>query len=218
MLTYSQCQSCGESLLISYVGQESCITCPSTPAEKLCREFVDAVQREDHGEAVRLEKLLNAPPKPVAMGSAALWYVSTAHWPVFPIVPGEKRPLTKRGLHDASLEPDQIREWWTRWPTANIGGVTGIAYDCVDVDGPEGFKSLRDIEDHVPESFGRSNTRRGQHIFIKPTGDGNRAGFRPGLDFRGKSGYVLLPMSQVEGFTYTWAVKPSPEIYGKTAP
>lgn len=216
MLTYSQCQSCGESLLISYVGQESCITCPSTPAEKLCREFVDAIQREDHGEAVRLEKLLNAPPKPVAMGSAALWYASIG-WYVLPLKPGEKTPLTRHGLKDASIDPDTIREWFTRWPNANVGIRTGeiSGFDVIDIDGPAGFKSIADAD--LPDVYGRVDTPNGAHLYILPTKKGNKVGILPGVDLRSESGYVVGSPSVVGGRSYAWTVKPAPAIMNGAA-
>ncbi|MDP8929786.1 MAG: bifunctional DNA primase/polymerase, partial [Actinomycetota bacterium] len=30
-----------------------------------------------------------------------------------------KHPRTRRGLHEASPDLDQIRAWWGRWPDAN---------------------------------------------------------------------------------------------------
>ena len=38
---------------------------------------------------------------------------------VFPCVPGEKRPLTKRGFHDAGTNPEQVSAWWRRWAAAD---------------------------------------------------------------------------------------------------
>ncbi|MCG7607148.1 bifunctional DNA primase/polymerase [Mycobacterium sp. CnD-18-1] len=214
MLTYTQCSSCGDKLLTSFVGQESHPDCPKSESEILARQFIDAIQADDLPEIKRLEKLINQPKIP-SLGAAAMWYATVAHWPIFPVAPGQKRPLTKNGLKDASTDPEQVQQWWSRWPEANIGGVTGIFYDVIDIDGPEGFESVRNLEPGViPDVHGKSNTRRGQHIFIKPTGDGNRAGVRPGLDYRGKGGYVLLPVSKVDLHTYSWAVKPSPEIMG----
>lgn len=56
--------------------------------------------------------------------------------PVFPCVPGEKRPLVRRGFHDASTDARQIEAWWSRWPRANIGIPTGATsgIEVIDVD------------------------------------------------------------------------------------
>jgi hypothetical protein len=62
--------------------------------------------------------------------------LAAAGVPVFPCVPGEKRPLTSRGFHDAATDPAQVSAWWRRWPTANIGVPTGRSsgVEVVDVD------------------------------------------------------------------------------------
>ena len=38
-----------------------------------------------------------------------------------------KHPRTIKGLTDATRDPEQIRKWWTMWPTANIGGIPASA-------------------------------------------------------------------------------------------
>lgn len=53
--------------------------------------------------------------------SAATRQFAVAGVPVFPCVPGGKRPLTEHGFHDATTEPDQIAAWWRQHPQANIG-------------------------------------------------------------------------------------------------
>jgi hypothetical protein len=45
-----------------------------------------------------------------------------------------KHPRTANGLKDATTDPERIREWWKRWPDANIGVVTGRASGVVVVD------------------------------------------------------------------------------------
>jgi hypothetical protein len=57
--------------------------------------------------------------------AAALGYGSLG-WKVFPIRQGFKdRPHLKEWGALSTSSPDQITEWWTRWPSANIGLACG---------------------------------------------------------------------------------------------
>lgn len=214
-MIFTSCASCGDILETTYTGQQSHPTCPQTDEELRAREFVDAIQRGDIGEADRLQKLIDLPPAP-SLGSSALWYASVG-WPVFPLLPNQKVPATRNGFKDASTDPSQIREWWGK-ADYNIGGATGILYEVLDIDGPAGFESVSKLDPKkLPAIHGKANTPRGQHWFTLASGSGNRAGIEPGLDLRGVGGYVVLPASRIDFHRYTWAVPPSPEILGKAS-
>jgi len=128
--------------------------------------------------------------------------------PVFPCVPGEKRPLTVHGFHDATTDPRQICAWWTRSPMANIGIPTGAASDVevVDVDRrPErsGFSPF--------ERARRAGITAGWAVLIRTPSGGIHAYYpanenrrqqswqvpRVHIDFRGEGGYILAPPSIV---------------------
>lgn len=170
-----------------------------------------AVRNQDGATLDRLAELLDAEDEAVrreSLGCAAGRYAS-AGLAVFPLVPGEKRPLTKRGLHDASTDPEQIAAWWARWEQANIGLRTGLLFDVIDVDGPPGYLSLADLGDSgaLPEVLGRVHTARGGvHLYVPRTGRGNKAGVYPGIDYRGVGGYVVAPpsLSATTGRRWTW--------------
>ncbi|MGZ4610439.1 MAG: bifunctional DNA primase/polymerase [Actinomycetes bacterium] len=93
-----------------------------------------------------------ASTRQIVMLDAALWYATALDWPVFPLVPGRKSPLTAHGFKDATTDTEVITSWWTRWPESNIGVPTGhrdaggCGYDVIDVDGLVGFKSLRELQ------------------------------------------------------------------------
>lgn len=232
MLTYTQCQDpqCTEPLLeISWVGQQTHQLCQQTPEEIKLREFVDAAQRGDEKAANKLEKELSEPAKPVAMGSAALWYISIG-WPVFPLldleqarrkakrenIPVEKalkHPGVKGGLNSATLDAETVRAWWSERPSAGIGIRSGVMFDVIDIDEERGFRSLAEIDDGIiPEVHGKVLTPRGMHLYVAATGNGNRAAVRDGIDYRGVSGFVVAPPTRILDRSYSWAVKPSPAI------
>lgn len=160
---------------------------------------------------------LQARQRPVGtLPASALWY-ATQGVPVFPCWPAGKTPMTKTGVKAATLDPAQIRSWWSREPRANIGLATGVRMDVIDIDGPEGWESWQGLAAQ-PSVLGRVKTPRpgGWHLWIAPTGRGNRAGMLPGVDYRAQGGYVIGPPSHVvtesyEGL-YTWAVPPSPRL------
>jgi hypothetical protein len=63
--------------------------------------------------------------------------LAAAAWEIFPCRPSgpqAKSPLTLRGHHDATMDPDVIKAWWLRWPDAMIGAVVPDTCIVIDVD------------------------------------------------------------------------------------
>jgi len=141
-------------------------------------------------------------------------------WPVFPVRPRGKEPLTQHGFKDASTEEATIMAWWEKWPDANVGLPTGAASGLVvlDVDAKSGGKeSLERLEKQhgpLPETVLSHTGGGGLHYFFKHPGFEmrNTAGkVAPGLDTRGDGGYVVLPPSVHEsGNTYQWDIEQHP--------
>lgn len=146
---------------------------------------------------------------------AALDYARN-RFPVFPISPGKKTPLTEHGFKDATLDKKQIRAWWKRWPDANIGIATGSVSSLfvLDVDvkpGKDGEKTLRSLingHNTLPPTRVCRTPSGGRHIyFLLPKGKIIKSGtdvYGPGLDVRAEGGYVVAPPSVIEGRTYAW--------------
>lgn len=151
------------------------------------------------------EQLLT-PVAGLSLADAAQRYASLGV-PVFPCVPGEKRPLVAHGFKDATVDPAQVGAWWRRWPEANIGIPTGPAsgIEVVDVDvkgdeprGPvlwqratqAGF--LDGWAAHVVTPSG------GLHAYY-PAAEAEQRSWASGaaqLDFRGTAGYIVAPPSR----------------------
>lgn len=140
-------------------------------------------------------------------------------WPVFPAAPGQKRPATQHGLKDATTDEVQIREWWRRWPNANIAIATGpdAGFYVLDVDPRHGGdQSLQELCNpaNLPDTRTCETGGGGKHIYIAYPDDGsevrNATDILPGLDIRGAGGYVIVPPSDTTpdgGGAYTWEIE-----------
>lgn len=134
--------------------------------------------------------------------ATALWYAEQGVR-TFPCKPLEKVPATKHGVLDATTDTDVIREWWSRTPEANVALATGDTFDVLDID--DWTNVAAEIEDIIEEGFGFVATPRGgSHVYLPASGDGNAANLVPGIDFRGRGGYVLAPPSVLHNGTYRW--------------
>ncbi len=124
-----------------------------------------------------------------------------------------KHPLVRwKPYQEERPTDEEVAEWWTRWPDANIGMATGRVSGVVvlDADGDDARRAVlqKGGIDQTPVIWtGRSG---GAHFWLAaPTIDvdvRNFAGKLPGVDFRGEGGYALLPPSVHElGTRYRWA-------------
>ena len=163
----------------------------------------------------------------------ALWYASEHRWPVFPCHSAHdgacscgrpncervgKHPRTRHGLRDATCDEAVISGWWTRWPHANIGVVTGSAsgVDVLDIDprhqGDASLVSLQSQHGRLPRTMIQHTGGGGVHyLFRHLEGVRNAAGIAPGLDVRGEGGYAIVPpSSHISGKAYAWQERMAP--------
>lgn len=215
--TYSTCITCGTWLMVVDHGQTAHPGC-DTALDELTARFLEACAAGDDDRADQLAAAMEtADRRPTDLGRAALAYAAWG-WPVFPLQPGGKTPATRRGFKDATTDEATVRRWWRDNPTANIGLPTGHRFDVVDVDMPTGTWPWVELRDSgkLPDVHGVALTPRGGlHVYLAATGGGNMAGFRPGLDYRGRGGYVVAaPSRRDDGGRYSWSVRPSPLLTG----
>lgn len=172
-------------------------------AEQALRQAIDSGDYDRITAAAADVDRLDQPRPTPGLLASALWYAEQG-LRVFPLQPGSKIPFKgSNGCLDASSNADVIRGWWDTDPDANIGIATGHLVDVVDFDGlpgqltrarqPQLFDSL--------QVLGTVSTPRpgGAHWFVPATGRGNKAGLLPGVDYRGKGGYVVAAPSVIVG-------------------
>jgi hypothetical protein len=158
----------------------------------------------------------------VDMLAAALEYADRG-WPVFPLHTPQadgscscrkdcgkqcgKHPRTAHGLLDATIDHEQIRKWWTRWPDANLAVRTGVACDMFDIDHDDMHDGTADLPAFDMPGGPIVRTGNGWHFYLLPTREGNRTRFSAHCDWRGDGGYSILPPSlHFTGRRYEWFV------------
>ncbi|HLW01880.1 MAG TPA: bifunctional DNA primase/polymerase [Ktedonobacterales bacterium] len=163
-----------------------------------------------------------------SMLAAALAYAAEG-LPVFPLQVRGKLPIIPKdkgghGCLDATTDAEQICAWWKEYPRANIGIATSAERAVLDVDkGHGGYESLADLEAEygpLPATRRARSGNGGLHIWFTGQGLKNKQGPNwglPGLDWRGKGGYVVAPPSTLgAGKVYEWEnraaeIAPAPE-------
>src|ERR1051326_8944635 len=144
------------------------------------------------------------------------WSIVPACWPK------DGKCACGKGHNDAGKQPliswkefqerlpslDEIQEWWTKWPSANIacitGAISGIAVVDLEYDG------LAEAQRLGLHSGLISITGKGRHLIFKHPGEDvcNKVKLRGirGFDIRGDGGYVIIPPSlHATGKRYRWA-------------
>jgi hypothetical protein len=122
-----------------------------------------------------------------------------------------KVPLTDHGLKDATQTQTGVKEYWEKWPNANVAIVIPEGHFVLDVDAEHGgYESLEILQEQyvkLPKTLTAMTGGGGIHIWFKAKDIRNTtalAGF-PGLDVRGVGGYVVAPPSiHRSGKEYAW--------------
>jgi hypothetical protein len=150
------------------------------------------------------------PEEPEGLAHAAHWYAQHGI-PVFPCRPREKKPFTRHGFNDATVDQRRISEWWRKWPNANIGIPTGAVSGLLVVDcdprngGPAERGELIQQYGPVPETAEASTGGGGRHLFFRYGGGAVPKALAKGIDLKGDGGYVLVaPSVHPSGSLYQW--------------
>lgn len=138
-------------------------------------------------------------------------------WSVIPIEPRGKKPLVKWEKYQKErATEDQIKQWWTKYPNANIGVITGIISEIIviDIDSKKGeeeyIAKFNELHSTISQKTGKPEAT--QKLFKHP-GDHtyhNMARLLPDVDVRADGGYVVVPPSiHPNGTQYKWIIDPT---------
>ena len=128
---------------------------------------------------------------------------------VIPVRP-DKKPIIKWTQYQTEKAgPDLINDWWSKWPDANVGLVTGAISNLmvVDVDSLAGHDALDEfLPENIQTPVARTTSGGWHYYFRYKKGLVNRARVITDCDVRTDGGYVVAPASVGEnGKAYSWA-------------
>jgi len=191
---------------------------------------------------------ISKPPKSRVNLDAALDYAQRLGWFVFPqhwILDGHcsccydidgklvrkkcksnpaKHPRTQNGLKDATLDVDKIKQWWRKWPDANIGVRTGVGSGLVVIDVDSYDKkfdaaAFHNVIGQLPDALPFAESPRGgKHYYFKHPGEGYEVSAKGcnlphGVEVKGDGGCITVaPSVHANGKPYSWACPPSDDM------
>ena len=154
--------------------------------------------------------------------------------PVFPVDAKTKAPRVQGGFHAATVDIQQVEEWWRRWPDAGVGVPTGknggtLPLFVLDVDqrpDKNGFASLDQLGIDIPVTRSHTTPSGGRHYLFHDPG-GVRCSsnsLAPGVDVRADGGYIIwhpaagLPVEHADTYAKVpWALAEAIQAKTKAA-
>src|SRR5712692_104814 len=110
-----------------------------------------------------------------------------------------KHPRIKDWPNQATTDAKQIERWWRRWPGANIVGITGEAFDVLDIE-PQYVGAFNKLGIDLSAYPCHETPRGGLHFFV--TAD-DLSGQLSGIgEIKGLGGCVHLPPSKIGEGSY----------------
>jgi hypothetical protein len=143
----------------------------------------------------------------VDLRAAAIEY-ALGGWLAFPV--NGKLPLTARGFRDATCDPVVIERMFADDRVTGIGIACGEAgLLVVDVDGFDAQGRWADVAachgGHEPTLIAETGKPGGRHVYFHGNGPSSAGRLGPGIDTRGRGGYVIVPPSvHPSGVRYCW--------------
>lgn len=141
---------------------------------------------------------------------------------IFPLVPGTKDPLVKEYAEVASADEEKARIWWSECPISGRAAEHNIGIACrnladgwrlvgVDVDNKDGRHGDDDIlaleleGKDFPDTFEQKTPSGGRHLIYRTRARIGNSTKRvaPGIDIRGRGGYLVGAGSEINGEAYT---------------
>lgn len=146
----------------------------------------------------------------ITMLDAALKYAEMG-LSVIPIKAKDKTPppgFLWKPYQERIATEEEIRQWFQRWPDANLAIVTGNVSGifALDFDSGDAINTWEAKFEDLPQTLHYKTGRGYQYLFTFDSyGEGNKTAIMEQVDIRGEGGYTIVPPSiHPNGNTYEW--------------
>lgn len=141
----------------------------------------------------------------------AIKYVNEYGWSLIPIAPKSKEPPSKflwKKYQNIIAEPEEIKEWFNKYPGMNIAVVTGkiSSLTVIDVDPRNGgsFEPFNRLTTVTSNTGGH-----GKHYYCDYDENIPSTDLKNGIEFKNNGRYIVLPPSiHPNGNKYVWSMSP----------
>lgn len=131
-----------------------------------------------------------------------------------------KHPRIGNWQKEGTVDLTVVDSWIVKWPTANVGLLTGYGWFVLDVDpdkgGTEALAALVAKYGELPHTVQAQTGSGGYHyLFLLPLDmvlTNSKGSLPPGLDIRGLGGQIVAAPSVSAKGPYRWVVAPSEPI------
>ena len=125
---------------------------------------------------------------------------------VFPVRQDKKPFIAWREFQTRCASENEIKDWWKKYPDANIALPTGELNNLIVIDIDMRHKGSNELFKDLKTPY--CITGNGWHYYFQyQEGMTNKAGFRQGYDLRGEGGFVIIPPSvHQSGKKYEWII------------
>jgi hypothetical protein len=146
---------------------------------------------------------------------AALRYAAMG-WAVMPIYANKKNPASRHGVHDATTNLNQIKEWWTQNPNYNVGIATGKKSGIIvfDIDprngGEESWIEWVKKNGEPPEGVMQLTAGGGIHYVAKYVEGIKSSKLDNGIDLLSDGRLFIVAPSTIDDRHYRWELSSDP--------
>ncbi len=139
----------------------------------------------------------------------ALSYLENQEWSTIPVGTDKKPLIEWKRYQNERPTKEEVTHWFTAYPIANIGIITGKISNLVVVDIDTRHGGDNKAFNRITTATAKTGGGGWHYYFLFEEDLQNQVGIQKGIDIRAEGGYVIAPPSiHQSGKPYEWVMSP----------